>query len=139
MLARKINETIPRSIRRLRSLAITLLDPGITFHQTRVLYLIKEGLGQSEIAESMQVSAAAVCKLMRELSEKGLIVMNPGEDRRSRKIRLTPEGKKRFSAISRQIERKLNKLTDGLTPGEKDDLMKGLIVLDKLFGQIKEG
>lgn len=139
MLARKILETVPRSIRRMRSFAISLLDEGMTFHQTRVLYLIKEGFGQSEIAETFQVTPAAVCKLMNQLSEKGLISMEPGEDRRSRKLELTATGKKKFAAFTRQMENKLNKQIDGLSPGEKEDLMKGLIVLDKVFGQTKEG
>lgn len=139
MLARKILEALPRSIRVLRSLAVSLLHEGLTFHQTRVLYLVKEGFGQSGIAEAFQVSPAAVSKLMQQLTDKDLITMEPGLDRRSRKMRLTNAGKKKLAAFSRQMENKLNKQIDGLTPHEKDDLMKGLVVLDKVFSKLKEG
>lgn len=139
MLAKKIHESIPRAIRSLRSMAVSVLDGSLTFHQTRILYLIKEGFGQSQIAETLQVSPAAVCKVMHQLTEHGLITMVPGEDRRARHLTLTAEGTKKFSAFSKQIEKKLNKHIDGLTLQEKEDLMKGLSVLDKLFGQIKEG
>ncbi len=139
MLAKKVLGTIPGSIRTLRKMTVSVLDGSLTFHQTRVLFFIKEGFGQSQIAELMQVSPAAVCKLMHQLSDKKFIKMIPGEDRRSRKLELTKEGAKLLTAVSRAVEKKLNKGIDSLSNSERDDLMKGLEVLDKLFGQIKEG
>lgn len=139
MLARKVLECIPRSIRVLRKLTVFALDGSLTFHQTRVLYFIKEGLGQSQIAEVFQVSPAAVSRLMRELKEKGLVRMSPGEDRRERQLKLTREGARLLGAVNRTMEKKVNKHVDALSKEEKDQLMKGLVVLDKLMGQIKEG
>lgn len=139
MLAKKVLESIPQTVRTLRKMTIAVLDGSLTFHQTRVLFFIKEGLGQSQIAELMQVSPAAVCKLMHQLTEKNFIKMIPGEDRRSRKITLTKEGSKILGVVMRSVEKKLNKGIESLSNNERDDLMKGLEVLDKLTGQIKEG
>jgi DNA-binding MarR family transcriptional regulator len=139
MHAKKLIEGIPRSIRVLRKLTVSVLDGSLTFHQTRVLYLIKEGLGQSQIADSLQVSPAAVCKLMHQLSEKGLITMTPGKDRRERELELTREGSRLLSTVNRQMEKKIQKGIDTLSEHEKDQLLKGLVILDKVMGQIKEG
>lgn len=139
MLAKKVLESIPQSVRTLRKMTVAVLDGSLTFHQTRVLFYIKEGLGQSQMAELMQISPAAVCKLIHQLTDKDFISMTPGEDRRSRKMTLTKEGSKILSLVMRSIEKKLNKGIESLSNDERDDLMKGLEVLDKLFGQIKEG
>jgi DNA-binding MarR family transcriptional regulator len=139
MLAKKVLDSIPRSTRTLRKITVSVLDGSLTFHQTRVLFFIKEGLGQSQIAELMQVSPAAVCKLMQQLSEKKFIKMSPGLDRRSRKINLTTEGSKILGLVMRSIEKKLNKGIESLSNSERDDLMKGLRVLDKLTAQLIEG
>jgi DNA-binding MarR family transcriptional regulator len=139
MLAKKVLDSIPRSTRTLRKITVSVLDGSLTFHQTRVLFFIKEGLGQSQIAELMQVSPAAVCKLVQQLSEKRFIKMSPGQDRRSRKINLTTEGSKILGLVMRSIEKKLNKGIESLSNSERDDLMKGLRVLDKLTAQLIEG
>ncbi|MFL5782981.1 MAG: MarR family winged helix-turn-helix transcriptional regulator [Bacteriovoracaceae bacterium] len=139
MPARKLIESIPRSIRVLRKLTVSALDGSLTLHQTRVLYLIKEGLGQSQIADSLQVSAAAVCKLMHQLSDKGFITMSPGKDRRERELILTKEGSRVLAAVNKQLEKKINKGLEALSDTEMKDLEKGLVVLDKLMSQIKEG
>ena len=139
MHTKKLLESIPRAIRVLRTLTLAVLDGSLTLHQTRVLYLITEGLGQSQIAEQLQVSPAAVCKLMQQLTEKGFITMCPGKDRRERHIELTKEGSKALTSVSRQVEKKLKKSVGALTEQEREDLLKGLDILDKLIGQIKEG
>ncbi len=139
MLAKKVLESIPRTIRTLRKLTVSVLDGQLTFHQTRVLFYIREGMGQSQIAETLQVTPAAVCKLMHQLSENGLVTMIPGKDRRERLMELTKEGSRILNTVSRSLEKKLNKGIDSLSNAERDDLMKGLLVLEKLTGQIKEG
>jgi DNA-binding MarR family transcriptional regulator len=139
MPARKLLESIPRSIRVLRRLTVSALNGSLTLHQTRVLYLIKEGLGQSQIADSLQVSAAAVCKLMHQLSEKGFITMSPGKDRRERELMLTKEGSRVLAAVNKQLEKRIHKGLEALSETEARDLEKGLVVLDKLMSQIKEG
>lgn len=139
MIATALLESIPISIRTLRKLTVSSLDGSITFHQSRVLFLIREGLGQAQIADVIQVTPAAVCKLMRELSEKGLVTMCPGKDRRERNLDLTKEGARALSSVTKQVEKKLNKGIELLTNEERDDLLKGLEVLNKLMGQIKEG
>lgn len=139
MHSKRLLESIPRAIRVFRTLTLAVLDGNLTLHQTRVLYLITEGLGQSQIAEQLQVSPAAVCKLMQQLAEKGFITMTPGKDRRERELSLTKEGSKALTTVSRQLEKKLNKGINTLSEKEKEDLLRGLQILDRLIGQIKAG
>lgn len=139
MLAKKLLESLPFSIRIIRKMTLSVVDGCLTLHQTRVLFLIKEGLGQSLIAETLQVSPAAVSKLMSQLSAKGLVTMSPGKDRRSLDMSLTKEGTKILNKVLKQVEKKLNKEIHLLSISERDDLMKGLHILDKMMGQIKEG
>ncbi len=139
MVTKKVLESIPNAIRMLRKITVEVLDGKLTFHQTRILFYIKEGFGQSQIAEALQVSPAAVCKITNQLAEKGFLVMNPGEDRRERLMELTKDGSKVLNAVSRLVEKRLNRSIDSLTNQERDDLVKGLVILDKVIGQIKEG
>lgn len=139
MIAKKLLESLPFSIRIIRKMTLSVVDGCLTLHQTRVLFLIKEGLGQSQIADVLQVSAAAVSKSMSQLSLKGLIKMKAGKDRRSLEISLTKDGTKTLNKVLQQVEKKLNKEIHHLSIEERDVLMSGLRVLDKLMGQIKEG
>lgn len=139
MHSKKVLESVPRAIRVIRLMTVAVLDGSLTFHQTRVLFLIKEGYGQSQIAELIQVSPAAVCKLMHQLEEKKFITMVPGKDRRERRLELTKQGSKILNSVTKQIEKKMNTGIDALTSEEKDDLLKGLTVLDKVIARIKEG
>lgn len=139
MHSKKVLESVPRAIRVIRSMTVAVLDGSLTFHQTRVLFLIKEGFGQSQIAEAVQVSPAAVCKLMHQLEEKKFITMVPGEDRRERRLELTKQGLKILTTVTKQMEKKMNKGIEALSAEEKEDLIKGLSVLDKLIVRIKEG
>lgn len=139
MLADRILESIPRAIRALRLATLSVLDGPLTFHQIRVLYLIEENLNQSQIAEYIQVSPAAVCKLMHQLDEKGYIRMVPGKDRRERSLSLTAEGTRSLRTVSRHLEKKLNKILGPMTDRERDDLLRGLDALDKLTERLKEG
>ena len=139
MSAKKVLESIPSAIRVLRKLTVEFLDGSVTFHQTRILFYIKDGFGQSQIANALQVSPAAVCKVTHQLAEKGYVSINPGADRRERRMMLTKDGAKMLSAVSKRIEKRLNKNIESLTNQERDDLIRGLTVLDKIIGQIKEG
>ncbi len=139
MLAKKLLESLPSSIRIIRKMTLSVVDGCLTLHQTRVLFLIKEGLGQSQIADLLQVSPAAVSKLMSQLSAKNLVIMKPGKDRRSLDIRLTKDGTKTLTKVLSEVEKKLNKQIHFLSTEERDVLMSGLHILDKLMGQIKEG
>ena len=134
MLAKKILRSIPYSIRVLRRLSAHSLDGEITVQQFRILNLANEGMGQTQMAHALQVSMAAVSKMVDPLVKIGLLTRSPGADRRCHHLKLTPEGKKLHKRVKQQVEKVLSRNFDRLTKEERSDLERGLDVLDKLMG-----
>lgn len=137
MLSKKILETIPYSIRTIRRLAGSY-SGDLTFQKFRILTLVNEGMGQTQISQTTQVSMAAVSKIVESLVQLKLLVREQGEDRRSLKLKLTKEGEKVRKNIHEQIGRELDKNLKKLTKKEHEELKKGLLVLEKLMGLVNE-
>src|SRR5690348_5642964 len=94
MLSKKILAAIPHSIRTIRRLAASSLKSDITFQQFRILNLTYEGMGQTQMSQTLQVSMPAITKIVDPLVKRGLLERAPGVDRRSLKLNLTDEGAK---------------------------------------------
>lgn len=137
MLSKKILETIPYSIRTIRKLAGSY-SGDLTFQKFRILTLVHEGMGQTQISHTTQVSMAAVSKIVDSLVQLKLLVREQGEDRRSFKLKLTKEGEKIRKSVHEQVGRELDKNFKKLTKKEQDELNKGLLVLEKLMGLVNE-
>ena len=73
MLSEKLLDTIPYSIRTIRKLISEGLDGTFTLQQIRVLTLISEGQGLTQIADTLEVSLAAVSKMVSSLSKKKIL------------------------------------------------------------------
>lgn len=138
MLAKKLLEVIPLSIRRIRKLSTFCLDGSYTIHHLRILFLIKEGMGQSQMAEVLQITPAAVCKTMTLLEKKNLITKKAGPDKRAWLISLTNEGKKILHSVSSSVELDLEKGLKILSKEEKEDLRRGLNALAKVMSSMNE-
>jgi DNA-binding MarR family transcriptional regulator len=138
MIPKKLMATIPQSIRVIRRMAAECLDGSITIQQFRVLRLIKEGMGQTEIAESLQVSMAAISKMINGLVTKKLVERRPGLDRRCSKLNLTVEGNKIVKVVNSHIEKRFETCLKKLKAQEKIDLEKGLAVLEIFMRNMKE-
>lgn len=122
----------------MRRLIFGSLDDTMTLQQFRILNQVDLGLGQTQISQNLQVSMAAVSKMVNVLVQKELIVREVGENRRCVKLSLTARGLKVRNTINSQVERVLNKHFKKLTESEKSELSKGLEILDKLMGYINE-
>ncbi len=138
MLSKKILASIPHSIRTIRILAAASLTVDITFQQFRILNLTHEGMGQTQMAQVLQVSMAAVSKMVDQLVKKGFLVRETGSDRRCLKLKLSPEGTRIRKVVTSQVEKTLDKQFKKLTKEEQINLNKGLDVLDKLMGFVNE-
>lgn len=138
MLAKEILRIIPASIRTIRRLSTGSLDGSITIHHLRVLLLVKEGQGQTQMAETLQVSLAAVSKMVNGLVIKDLIKRSPGKDGRCLNLDLTSKGIKTLSIVLGQVEERLESSLNELTPTEVKQLKSGLAVLDKLMNLVNE-
>jgi DNA-binding MarR family transcriptional regulator len=138
MLSEKLLDTIPCSIRTIRKLYAESLDGALTLQQIRVLTLISEGQGLTQIADTLQVSLAAVSKMVSSLSKKKIIMSKEGLDRRTQILTLTPQGKNSLDKIKKMVRSKLDIGINDLTNDESAQLMKGLAILEVLMKKFKE-
>lgn len=81
-----------------------------------------QGLTMGEAAGMLMVSNGNVTGLAARLKTDGLIEALPGPDRRVQRIRLTPTGRTRFTAMAAAHERWIEDLLAGLTDTETTDL-----------------
>ena len=138
MLSKKLLESLPQAIRIIRKLSTESVGGTLTLQQMRVLNRINEGQGQTEIAESLQVSVAAISKMIACLTKHKIIQSKAGVDRRTHILTLTPKGKQTLNKITGYVSSKLDIGIADLTNEEKDQLMKSLLILDKLMNKMKE-
>lgn len=138
MLSTKLIDSIPRSIRIIRKFSTECLGGYLTLQQYRVLNQIKEGHGQTQISQTLQVSHAAISKMINFLINKNFITRKAGEDRRTQILKLTPEGKTMLDKVRKHVGKKLDVGIESLSAEEKIQLMQGLEVLDKLMIKMKE-
>lgn len=138
MSSKKILTVIPYSIRIIRILSAKTLENSLPLQQLRVLFLIKEGLKQTEIAEALQVSTAAISKAINLLVKKKYVIRRAGTDRRSISLKITKDGQKILTQVQDQLTRHLDNQLKKLTKKERDRLNSGLLILEKVMGQVYE-
>lgn len=138
MLSKDILRIIPQSIRTIRRLSTAQLDGSTTIHHLRLMFLVQEGKGQSQIADILQISLPAVSKMINGLEERGLINRSMAEDKRCVRLKLTGRGKKNLDTISREVEKDLNRALSRLSPEERQSLSEGLKALDKAVKFLNE-
>ncbi len=138
MLSAKLLESIPKSIRIIRKFSTESLGGYLTLQQFRVLNLVREGHGQTQMAEILDVSVAAISKMVTTLIDQKLITRKSGPDKRTHIIKLTAKGQSTLVKVKKFVEKKLDTGVEGLSRQEIDQLTLGLDVLDKLMLKMKE-
>lgn len=138
MLSAKLLDSIPKSVRILRKFSTESLGGYLTLQQFRVLNLVSEGHGQTQMAEILDVSVAAISKMITTLIDQKLITRKSGSDKRTYIIELTAKGQSTLSKVKKFVKKKLDDGAQGLSQEEINQLLKGLTVLDKLMLKMKE-
>lgn len=138
MLSAKLLESVPKSIRIIRKFSTQSLAGHLTLQQFRVLKLLSEGHGMSQIAEMLDVSMPAISKMVTLLVNQKLITRKAGADKRTQVIKLSVKGKSTLIKVKTYVESKLDTGIEGLSKDEKAQLLQGLTVLDKLMQKMKE-
>lgn len=133
MISKQILSSIPKAIMVMRSLSKKSVDSQLPLQQLRVLYLVKDGFGQTQIAEALSVSMPAISKVINHLAEKDFLSRESCEDRRCVKLSLTAKGSRIMNVMSKKLENRFEAGLKTLTSTEKNDLEKGLKILDKLM------
>lgn len=112
---------------------------SIGIHRTQhraLMYLSKKGnlLSQKELAEHLDITAAAVTQLLQKLEADGYIERNLGEDNRFNEINITEEGKKVVEKTRVLFSKVDSSLFDGFTEEELDTFT---LLLEKILDNIK--
>jgi len=102
-----------------RSLGLT----GVQYNLLRVIEAADEALPQQEIARRVLASRANVTSLLDQLEAKGLIERNPCEDRRVKRVSLTPKAEVLLESTYEEILEINATLMKGLTEAEKRTLL----------------
>jgi len=110
----------------------------VTFPQLKVLTLVAhtEGIGVSDVATFLGVSAAAASKAVRRLVEKGLLERHfVPSDRRVQHLALTSEAERLLRDYDSAAEESLDELFGDLDPAE---LRRLAVSLDRLSLPVAE-
>lgn len=82
-----------------------------------------DGLPMRTLSRRMMVTAGNVTRLVDQLQEEGLVVRQPDrQDRRAVRVRLTPEGRRRFRSMAAVHETWIVELFGGLSREERQRL-----------------
>jgi DNA-binding MarR family transcriptional regulator len=96
--AARLRRAVTRLNRRLRASALGGISPAQASLLASVDNLGSPTLGDLAVAE--QIQPPSVTRLVQAMEESGLVVCAPDpDDRRSTRIRLTPEGRRELSTI----------------------------------------
>lgn len=132
-----ILQVIPSSALAIRRLSLACLGESISIHSLRMLFVIKEGLSQSQMASVLQVSEAAISKSVKTLERKKLLQKKAGGDKRTFKLSLTAEGKRLLKEAHEQVENALEESLKKLSKEEQEQMLKGMLILDRLMQSIR--
>lgn len=102
---------------RRRQLAETV---GLTVQQWQVLEEVtSEHFMPSMFAQQRSSSAAAVSKILRQLTDKGIITAHVSDvDARQRDYVVTPEGKKLLARVRKERQRAIDEVWRKLSPAD---------------------
>lgn len=139
-----MREQIPfalaRVFRRWRKLLDERLrDLGVTQARwTTMVYLHKsgEGLTQRDLASRMAIENPTLVRLLDNLESQGLVERRAcEEDRRARRLFLTPQGTQFMDVLYGRSEELRNQLLDGIS---EKDLKATLKVMDRVLSNAEK-
>lgn len=123
-------EIIPRTMREIRRHS-SFKDASLSLVQFRVLARLWHGVyTNKELADEVDLSVAAMSRLITGLTRRDLLMRteNP-ENRREMRINLTDKGRCVFQEIRGTTSRRLGERLKLLSPGERNDLRRALVLL----------
>jgi DNA-binding MarR family transcriptional regulator len=111
------------------------ITPGL-FGMLQVI-AANPGLGQSRLAEAMEVDRSTIVKVVNQLERRGLIIRWPSpNDKRSHCLRLTDKGRAALRRIEVLILRHEEEFTKTLSAEERRFLVR---LLMRLYGKTETG
>ncbi|HEV2427508.1 MAG TPA: MarR family transcriptional regulator [Acidimicrobiales bacterium] len=116
--AARLRRAVTRLHRRLRASALGGVSPAQASLLASVERLESPSLGELALAE--QVTPPTVTKAVQSLEEAGLLTCSPDpDDRRSTRVRLTPNGRREVATIRRRKTEFLEGALRQLSPADR--------------------
>lgn len=109
-----------------QSFAARLEAEDVTVAQWVVLRVLydKQDLSLNEAAEAVGVDKSSLSRMVERLVQKGLLIRNEGDNRRSVSLSLSSAGKKLVPKLARLADENDDAFFSSLTAKQKSDLMK---------------
>jgi len=109
-----------------------------SFLELRALRAIsrEEVRTQVALADRLLVDTAAVSRLVAKLEQDGLLVRQPGEDRRCVRLEVTAEGEAQAHLLEEELAALQTRTREHLTADELQTLSR---LLEKLHAGLREG
>lgn len=109
------------------------LPVGLTYPQYEVLNLIArrgDDLTPAQISEALKMTPGAITNTLQRLEATRLVLIEPcARDRRSKRVRLTAEGREAYNRAMAAIRPKVEKLREGFTEKEFREVLPFLRAL----------
>jgi len=120
----------------IRELAQVYSRFGLTAPSFNLLMLLKHGqdpeaMTQQAIGKRLVVSPSDMTGLIDRLERKGMVQRRPGNDRRSKLLRVTAKGSRLLEEIWPQHEAMIRRLAGALAHGEAERLVRSLAKVRK--------
>jgi DNA-binding MarR family transcriptional regulator/GNAT superfamily N-acetyltransferase len=120
-----------------------LLNPGLlqspfSLTEVRVLYEVahRSQPTASAIAAALRLDRGYLSRLLRGLEHRGLISARVvREDRRQRRLSLTPRGRKAFSVLNARATEEVAEMLQDVPPARHEDLLASFSTIEELLGQ----
>ena len=134
-IAKKIMDIIPSSMHWIRSEMRSTMNDEVTVPQFRILASIFRGKNVAcDIAKAQGTSQAAMSKMIDGLAARGFVKREANvDDRRHFHLNLTSSGDAFFKKTRKHAQANLKEQIAFLDQSDREDLERGLLVLEKLF------
>lgn len=138
-LAHNFLQVIPKAMQIVRKEVRNVSKPNLTIAQFRVLANVKNGIVHiSDIAEHHGVSQPAMSKLVEVLVQKKYLSrICDSEDKRAKKLILTPEGKKAFLQVKKDASNSFSNKLNSISDKEIKQMIKSLELIKEFVEKYK--
>jgi DNA-binding MarR family transcriptional regulator len=133
--AKKLLEVIPKTMRIIRTELRNYAKAEFSVPQFRILIHVSQGpRNNSQLAEHIGVSVAAMSRMVNGLVLKGLLTRTVGPtDRRQVQLILTEKGRNTVNQLTSAVQKTMALRISRLGQRPKRELRTGLSVLEALF------
>jgi DNA-binding MarR family transcriptional regulator len=138
-IARRTLDIIPL-VMRVMAAQVRQSPGGVATNHAPILGMLQiRPFTLGELAARMSVSAPTMSNTVTTLEERGWVRRRRSEeDRRVVWIEVTEEGQKALDAMQDEVEARIAKLLEGLSPEEQETLVNGLTLLRDVFAAAME-